>query len=171
MVNALGVGGKGGGVDLAGGDIAQAQAVFPLVGVNGADIIIFPLVQHGGGDDRAGGDDPDDLPLHQSLGKRRILSLLTNGHLIALGDEPGDVAVAGVVGHAAHGGALLRGFVPVPGGQSQIQLPRYRLGVLVEHLVKITKTEKEDGVRILGLNIQILLHHGGDLSHDYTVFL
>jgi hypothetical protein len=70
-----------------------------------------------------------------------------------------------VVGHAAHRGALLRGLVPVPGGEGQVQLFGHQLGVLVEHLVKISQPEEKDTVRVLGLDVQILLHHRGDFRH------
>ncbi len=128
---------EGGGVHLTGGDIAQAQAVCGGVHVDGADVVVFAVLQHGGGDHRAWRDHPDDVPVHQPLGLGRVLGLLADGHLVALGDQPGDVCVAGVVGHPAHGGALLRRLVPVPGGQGQVQLLGHQPGVLVEHLVKV----------------------------------
>ena len=161
---------KGGDIELAGGDVAQAQPQRPGVGVHPADVVVFPLLQHGGVDEGAGGDDADDVPVHQPLGQGRVLGLLADGHLVALGDEAGDVALAGVVGHAAHGGALLRGLVPVPGGERQVQLPGDQLGVLVEHLIKIPQPEEEDGVGIPLLHLQVLAHHGGDLSHIGTAF-
>ena len=161
---------KGGDIELAGRDVAQAQPQRPGVGVHPADVVVFPLLQHGGVDEGAGGDDADDVPVHQPLGLGRVLGLLADGHLVALGDEAGDVALAGVVGHAAHGGALLRGLVPVPGGESQVQLPGDQLGVLVEHLIKIPQPEEEDGIGIPLLHLQVLAHHGGDLSHIGTAF-
>ena len=135
-------GGEGGAEHLAGGQVAQAQADGGGVGVDGAQEVVLPLLQHGGGHDGARGDHPDDVPVHQPLGGGRVLGLLADGHLVPLGDEPGDVAVAGVVGHPAHGGALLRGLAPVPGGEGQIQLPGGQLGVVEEHLVKIAQPEK-----------------------------
>ena len=170
VVQILPPGGEGGGIHLAGGQVAQAQAIPGRVGVDGAEIVILAVLQHGGGDDRPRGDHPDDVPVHQALGQGRVLRLLADGHFIALGDEPGDIALAGVIGHAAHGGALLRGLVPVPGGQGQVQLLGHQLGVLVEHLVKIPQAEKQNGIGVLGLDVQILLHHGGDLCHSTPAF-
>ena len=135
-------GGEGGAEHLAGGQIAQTQADGGGVGVDGAQEVVLPLLQHGGGHDGARGDHPDDVPVHQPLGGGRVLGLLADGHLVPLGDEPGDVAVAGVVGHPAHGGALLRGLVPVPCGEGQVQLLGGQLGVVEEHLVKIAQPEK-----------------------------
>ena len=163
--------GQRGGEHLAGGDVAQAQAAGGGVGIDGTQEVVLPLLQHGGGDHRARGDDPGHVPLYQALGQGGVLHLFADGHLIALGDQPGDVAVAGVIGHAAHGGALLRGLVAVPGGQSEVQLLGRQLGVVVEHLVKVAQAEEEDGVGVLLLHLQILPHHGGHLCHGTTCFL
>ena len=77
-----------------------------------------------------------------------------------------------MVGHAAHGGALLRILhVPVPGGQRQIQLPGGQLRVLVEHLIKVAQAEEQQAVRVLLLDLVILLFHGRQLSHDNSPFL
>ena len=158
-------GGEGGGIHLPGGDVAQAQAVGRRVGVDGADVVVFAVLQHGGGDHRPRRHHPDDVPVHQAPGLGRVLGLLADGDFIALGNQSGDVAVGGVVGHPAHRGALIRRLVPVPGGQSQVQLLGYQLGILVEHLVKVPQPEEQNAVRVLGLDVQILLHHGGKLRH------
>ena len=155
--------GEGGDGALAGGDVAEAQPRARAVPVHGADEVVAPLLQHGGGHHRAGGDDADDVPVHQPLGQGGVLHLLADGHLVALGDQPGDVGVGAVVGHAAHGGALRLRLAPVPAGQGQLQLLGYQLGVLVEHLVKITQPEKQNTVRVQLLHAQVLLHHGRGL--------
>ena len=143
--------GEGGGEHLAGGNVAQAQAQGGGVGIDGTEEVVPPLLQHGGGDDGA-----------------RVLRLLTDGYLVPLGDEPGDVAVTGVVGDPAHGSALLRRLVPIPGGEGEVQLLGHQPGVLVEHLIKVAQPEKQDGVRVALLHLQILLHHGGHLCHGGT---
>ena len=171
VVQGLRSGREGGGKHLAGGDVAQAQAYPGLVGVDGAEEVVFPLLQHRRGDDGARRDDADDVPVHQTLGQGGVLGLLTDGHLVALGDEPGDVALTGVVGHAAHGGALLRGLISVPGGEGQIQLLGHQLGIVEEHLIKIAQSEKQNGVGIAVLHLQVLFHHGGQFCHGFTVFL
>ncbi len=160
--------GEGGGEHLSGGDVAQAQAQGRGVGVDGAEEVVPPLLQHGRGNDGAWSDDPDDVPVHQPLGRGRVLCLLADGHLVPLGDEAGDVAVTGVVGDPAHGGALLRRLVPVPGGEGEVQLLGHQPGVLVEYLIKVAQPEKQDGVRVALLHLQILLHHGGHLCHGVT---
>jgi hypothetical protein len=50
--------------------------------------------------------------------------------------------------------------------QSNIENARCDNGILHEHFVKISKTKEEDGIRVLGFNIQILAHHGGHFAHS-----
>ena len=160
--------GKGGGVGLAGGDVTGGKARAPLAHPGGGAEVAAPglqggIVQHG-----AGGDHPDNIPLHQALGRGRVLRLLADGHLIALGDEPGDIPVGGVVGDAAHGHLFIEGFilVLVPGSEGEVQLPGSRPGVRPEHLIEIPQAEEQDGVLVLLLDFQVLLHHGGQFSHN-----
>ena len=161
---------KGGGVGLAGGNVAGGKAgALPLQPCGGAEIAASGLqggvVQH-----RTRSDHADDVPLHKPLGRGGILCLLADGHLVALGDEAGDVALGGVVGDAAHGHLFVKRliFVLVAGGEGEIQLSGGGPGIGAEHLIKIAQTEEQDGVLVLLLDLQILLHHGGQLSHKQS---
>ena len=158
------------GVKGAGGDVAEGHGPAVLRGGHAGDIVVPSLLQHGALRDGAGGDDPGDLPFHQALGQGRILHLLADGHIVSLGNQSGDVSLAAVIGHAAHGHLILRGLVPVPGGQGQIQLFGGQLGVLQKHLVKVAQPEEQDAILVLFLDFQILLHHGGDLRHAQSSF-
>ena len=104
---------------LAGGDVAKGGSGGAGVHVDAADEVAGLVVQARGVGDGAWGDHPDDVPLHQPLGRGGVLHLFADGNLIALGDEPGDIGLAGVVGHAAHGDALLRLGMPavITGGK------------------------------------------------------
>ena len=158
---------KGRQVGLAGGDVAEGHAGVLAVHVNATEDVGGLVLQAGGVDDGAGGHHPDDVPLHQPLGGGGVLHLLADGHLVALGDEPGDIGLAGVVGDAAHGHPLLLGLgvlAVVPGGEGQIQLPGGQLGVVGEHLVEVAQAEEQDGVRVVLLDLQVLFHHGGQFG-------
>ena len=159
--------GKGGGVGLAGGDVAGAQGGVVLVQIDTGAEIGASLLQTGAVDHRTGGDHPDDVPLHQPLGLCGILRLLADGYLVALGDQPGNVGVRRVIGNAAHGHPLLGRLVLalVAGGQGQVKLTGRRFGVGAEHLIEVAQPEEQDGVLILFLYLQILLHHGGQFCH------
>ena len=166
----LGVIFKGGAAEFAGGDVAEGHAAGVACQIHSADVVAAPLLQHGAFGDGAGGDDTDHVPLDDALGQGRVLRLLADGHLVALGDEPGDIALGAVVGDAAHGGALLRVLNgPVPGGQGQVQLPGSHLGVLIEHLIEIAQAEKQQAILIVLLDLVILSFHGGKLCHGLTV--
>ena len=165
----LGLSGVVGAAKLAGRHVAEGHAALVAAEKDRGDVVAAPLLQHGALRHGAGGDDADDLPLHQALGQGRILHLLADGHFIALGDQARNIGLGAVVGHAAHGRALLRVLdVPVPGRQRQVQLPRGELGVIVKHLIKIPQAEEEQAVGMLLLDLQILPFHGGQLCHKDT---
>ena len=160
--------GKGRGMGLAGGDITGGKAGLILPQPGGGAEVAAAGLQGGVVQDGAGGDHPDNVPLYKALGRGRVLGLLADGHLIALGNEPGNVPVRGVVGDAAHRHLLVKGLILilVSGCEGQVQLPGSRPGVGAEHLVKIAQAEEQDGVLVLLLDFQVLLHHGGQFSHN-----
>ena len=106
-------------------------------------------------------DDLDDLALDDALDRLRILHLLADRHFVALVDQPLDIGVGRVEGHAAHGNPLL--ISDAPSGQRQIQFPRCRQSVVVKHFIKIAKPEKQYLIRTLSLDLQILLKHRSQL--------
>jgi len=73
-----------------------------------------------------------------------------------------------VVGHAAHGSLLFLRLAPVSGGESQLQLPGGQLGVIVEHLVEVAQTEKQQAILVAGLYFVVLLLHGSKFRHAST---
>ncbi len=161
----------GSGKESAGGQIAEGQAVLAALAVNAAHVVVFALLQHAAFGNRAGGDDPGDVPLHQSLGQRRVLHLFADGDLIALLNKSRNIGIHAVVGHAAHGGLLLLGLAAVPAGQGQVQLPGRQLGVLVEHFIEVPQAEKQDAVLIPGLHLLILPLHGSQFFFCHNCFL
>ena len=137
-----------------------------------AEVVAAPLLEHGGVRHGAGGDDADNIALYESLRGGGVLDLLADGDLVALGDEAGDIALAAVIRHAAHGGALFRiGNTAVARRQREIQLPRRYLRVLVEHLVKIAEAEKQQAVGVPGLYLVVLLFHRRKLRRFLTCHL
>ena len=88
--------------------------------------------------------------------------LLTDGHLVSLGDQPGHIALIAVEGHTAHGGTLRQ--AALLAGKGEVQLPGDRERVLKEHLVKIPDAIKEDLVFVLLLDNGIIADNGYNLS-------
>ena len=153
------------GIKHAGGHIAERNTPITARAYHAGDVVILAFLQHGAFRDGTGRNHPDDLPLHQSLCQSRVLHLFADSNLIAPSHQPRNIALAAVEGNAAHRHPLLCGFASVPGGQGQIQLLGRQLCVLVEHLIEIPQPEEQDAVRILFLDLQILLHHGGKFCH------
>ena len=155
----------------AGRHIAEAQAVCTGCAVDAGIIIVFGFHQHRAFRHRAGRHDADDIALHKPLCQRRVLHLLTDGDLVALGDQPRDIALRGMIRHAAHGNLILRAFVlsMVARGERQIELARSNARVLLEHLIKIAQPEKQQAVGIALLDRIILLHHGGEFGHNQNL--
>ena len=157
--------GETGGVKGARGHVAEAQAEDAVPAIGTGEIVVAPLVQHGAFGDGAGGDNAGDVPFDQTFGRGRVFHLLTDGHLVALGHQTGNVALAGVVGNAAHGNpvGIVLGLGAVPAGEGQVQFPGSGAGIFVEHLVEVAETEKENAVRMIVFDLPVLLHHGGQL--------
>ena len=158
--------GKGGTAELTGRELAEGDAGAVPGEEDGADVVATLLGEHGAVRDGAGGDDADHVALHQALGQSRVLQLLADGDLVALGDELGDVTLGAVIGDAAHGRALFGILdVPVPGGEREVQLAGGGDGVVVKHLIEVAEAEEEQAVAVLLLDLLILALHRGELSH------
>ena len=78
-----------------------------------------------------------------------------------------------MIGDAAHGDPFflrLGVFAVVPGGEGQVQLLGGQLGIVGEHFIEVPQAEKQNGIRVVLLDFQILLHHGGQFRHKNTSF-
>ena len=150
------------GVHLAGRNVRKAHADAAR-SEHAAEEVIAALVQHGRLQHGARRHAPDDLALYQPFGLLGVLHLLADGDLIPLCHELGDIALRAVVGHAAHGRALL--LSAVAAGERQVQFLRDQLGVLKKHLIEIAQTVHQDIVLVFVFDLKILLHHGRELCH------
>ena len=68
-------------------------------------------------------------------------------------------------GNAAHGRLLFLWLRPIPGREGQIQFPRSKKRVLIEHFIEIAQTEKENAVLMLILDCPVLPLHGCQFIH------
>ena len=146
---------------LARGDVRVGEArLLPVrVQAQGQEVVVLLLLQDVGLDHRSGGDDAGHRALDEALGQGRVLHLLADGHAEPLFHELADVVVHRVVGHAAHGRALLQ--AAVPPRQRQLQGLGHRHRVVKEHLVKVAQAIHQDAVLVLLLGRQVVLHHWG----------
>ena len=107
---------------------------------------------------RAWRDNALNLALDRSLAGGRVADLFTEGDGFAQLDQLGEVLVDRVEGHAGH---LDRRAVRCAAlGQRDAEQACGLLGVIKEQFVKITHPVKQQQVRIVGLDAQVLLHHG-----------
>jgi len=153
--------------ELAGRDVGVGQPGAPFLHDDGRQVVGPLFVQELWLDDGAGGDDArhraGDQPLAGDLP-----DLLGDGDAVALVDEAGDVPLDGVVGDAGHRHPHPLG--DRARGQDQVELAGGDLGVLVERLVKIAQPEKDDRVRVLGLDLEILFAYRGYFSHGCVAY-
>ncbi len=151
--------GQRGRMQLSGGNIRKADAGLHAGNTERTDVIVARLVQHTAFQHGAGCNDADDIPFDQSLRKGGILHLFTDGNLISLGNQARNIAFVTVKRDTAHGCPLR--LAAVAPRQCQFQLTGCEFGIVVEHFIEISEAEKQDGIRVLLLQIKILLHHGG----------
>ena len=103
-----------------------------------------------------------------------LAHLLGDGDAVAFFDEAGDVALDGVVRDAGHRDAHPLGHRAR--GQNEVEFAGGGPGVLVKSLVKVAQPKENDGVRVLGLDLEILFADGGCFGHsfipiDYSVLV
>ncbi len=153
-----------GDVQLSRGHIAEGQPRAPARQVHRAQEVVIPLMQAAVIAHRARRHHANHLALHQPFGLRRVLRLLTDGHLVPALNQAGDVCIRRVIGHTAHGRALLE--AAVAPGEGQLQLPAGQQRVIKEHLVEVPQAIEQYRVRVLLLDFHILLHHRGQLGHN-----
>ncbi len=103
----------------------------------------------------AGGDDARHLAADQPPGLGGVLELLADGDAVAGVEQPGQVAVQGVVRHPGHGYFL----VALRQGNTQEARPQLR--VLLEQFVEVAVAEKQEHARVPSLGLPVLLHHRG----------
>lgn len=148
-----------GGMNFTSGNIRHCQAILLPLRTDGGDEVILSLIEHTGLHQGTRGDNPDHLPLDHALGKPGVLHLLTDGNFVSFFDQPGDISFTAVIGYAAHGRTLL--LTAVPSGEGQFQFLGRQNGIVIEHLIEVAQTVKEDMILMLLLDAEILLHHRG----------
>jgi len=142
--------------EAAGRQVQPGQPVALRAGMHGRQQLVAALLQERLVGDRARGDDAHHLALDQALAGGRIADLLADRHRLAQADQPRQVVLGGVHGHAGHrdrrtgAGAAL--------GQGDVEQARRLAGVVVEQLVEVAHPEEQQDVRMLALGRQVLAH-------------
>ena len=149
--------------ELAGGVVDAGEAGGFPVAEDGGEVVRALVVEQGVVVDGAGGEDAGDLAVDEFSGDG-LGGLLGDGDAFSGLEQAGDVALRGVVGHAAHRGAAAF-------GEGDVEDRRGGFRVLEEHLVEVAEPVKQDDVGGQGLPHGLVLgHHGGQrgLGHGRT---
>ncbi len=136
-----------GDAELAGGDIHVRQAGAAIHARHRGQIIILARTHQVRVHGRAGRDHARDLALHQLLGELRVFHLVADGDAVAPLHQARDVALGGMVGHAAHGNG--RAFFLVARGEGDLEFARGDDGVFEKQLVEIAQAERAAAFREL----------------------
>ena len=155
---------QGLGLELAGGDVEPRQAKRAAGLGEGRQMVVAAGVEQLVLGQGAGSHEAHHRPFDHRfgaplLGLRWILDLLADGHLEALADEAGEIAVGAVHRHAAHGNVLAQ--VLAAFGQRDIEGLGGQAGIVEEELVEIAHAIEQEAVRVGPLDFQVLGHHGG----------
>ena len=117
--------------------------------------------EEGGVRERAGRDHAHDLALDRALRRGRVADLFADRHRLAELHELGEVLLDGVMRHASHLDRIARRRATLR--KRQIEQARGFLGVFEEQLVEVAHPVEHERARVIGLDAQVLLHHGGVL--------
>src|SRR6185312_404823 len=100
------------------------------------------------------GNNADNFTVNKSLRKGWIARLFTNGDAVALTYEASNIAIGCMVRYASH----RRFFASskITPCECDLQFACNYFCIVVEHLIEVAHTKKEDRIRVLLLNLQIL---------------
>ena len=106
----------------------------------------------------AGGYHAHHLALHRPFAGAHFAYLFANGDRFAHLNQFGQVVFDRMYGHAGHDHGLAGRLTALC--QRNAEQPCGFDGIVVKKLVKIPHAVKQQGVRVLRLDLQVLLHHG-----------
>src|SRR5260221_2674245 len=125
---------------------------------NGGEKIVFAGVENGDISGGARSYSADDFAAKEFFAEAGRFHLIADGDFETVADQASDVAVGGVIRHAAHGNGLT--FFAVAGSERDLQFARGEDGVFVEEFVEIAEAEEQQRVRVTRFDRVVLLHEG-----------
>ena len=137
--------------------VQKSHAAGSLSEVYGSQEVVLAVVQHVVVDADTGRHQLRDAALHQFLGQLGVFQLVADGHALARADQFGQVRVERMIGKSGHLDGLLLAVGTL--GQRDAQDFGSHNGVGRIGFVEVSATEQHHGVRVLGLEVEKLLHH------------
>ena len=141
-------------------------ALAPPAGIDGREQAVPALLEQRFVGDRARGQDPGDPAFDRAPARGRIANLVADRDRDALAQQPREVALRGVRGHARHRDRLAAALTA--GSKGDVEQLVRAARIVEEQLVEVPHLVKEQLVRELRLDAEILLHDRGmppDLAH------
>ena len=136
-----------------------------VLGKNRCDEVVSSFGQQCLVRESARRDDASDLAFDRSLAGGWVAHLFTNGHGLAFAHQLGEVAFHCVVWHTCHRDRVASRFSARR--ERDIEELGGAFRVVVEDLVEVTHTIQHDHIRVLGLNGEVLPHHGSVYGGDF----
>jgi hypothetical protein len=106
--------------------------------------------------ERARGHDAHNISFNDSFGRFGIFYLLADCDLKASLYHFLEISIHGMERYTCQGDGVASGLAPA--GQGQAQDSRAGLGIVVKRLIEIPHSEKQDGIRVLFLEVEKLFH-------------
>ena len=155
---------------LARRDVKKAHAHVVLFGkMDSGEKIVLAIVEHGVSEGHTRGNKLRDAAFHQFLGQFGVFKLVADGYTAPGSDEFGQICVQRMMGETSHRSALILPAV-ITLGQGYTQDVGSFHRILSVGLIEISTPEEEDGIGMLGLQVEELFHHRGLLSHGFSPF-
>ena len=151
-------------------DIQKGSTTASFIPLQARKVVGLGAFQQLGIADRSGRDDPRHFPFDQALGLCRVLDLIADRHFESRSKQFAEVHLDRMMRHATH-----RCFVLLPTvarRERHFQNRSRPHCILEEHLVKVAHPIHEDGILVVGLDLEILAEHRGELDgarHDGSV--
>ena len=145
-----------GDLEGARGDVQERHSGLVLLEEAGRQPVVLGAGEQPVVEADAGGHELGDAALYEGLGELRVLQLVADSHLVARLHHFRQIDVDGVVRHSGQFGErpAAAGFA----GEHQAEHFAGDDSVLSEGLVEVADAEKHYTVRVLGLDLEILLH-------------
>ena len=133
-------------------------------------IVVAPGVEQRVLGERAGRHQPHHVAAHHALAAallrlRGVFELLAHRDAVAERDQAMQIFVGALDRHAAHrdvAAEMLPAF-----GEHDAERARGDFGIGEEQLVEVAHPVEQQAVRIGGLDLDVLLHHGGDAGRRF----
>ena len=151
---------------LTGCEIETGDPRIRAARVHGDQIVVAIAVQPILGQHGAGRNGLDDRPPHDALRQLWIFDLLADRDAVALRNQTAQVVRSCLDRYA--GKRDFRRAAVVARRERQTELARRELGVVFEHFIEVAHPEKQDGLRVPGLDVAVLLHDGCIGAGDFS---